>query len=129
MAMHNSNFALGRYRFAQSKSDSRFGQDRASLIGPLLHRFFKNGLILTLSALAMRIVGVSFNSFITSKVGADGIGLYTLIMSVYGFSVTVASSGVHLATTPALCRGARPGRICLPRCGAALYGRAAAGSR
>ena len=31
MATHNSNFALGRYRFAQSKSDSRFGQDRASL--------------------------------------------------------------------------------------------------
>ena len=74
--------------------------------GPLLHRFFKNGLILTLSALAMRIVGVSFNSFITSKVGADGIGLYTLIMSVYGFSVTVASSGVHLASTR-LCAEAR----------------------
>ena len=51
-------------------------------------------------------MGVSFNSFITSKVGADGIGLYTLIMSVYGFSVTVASSGVHLATTR-LCAEAR----------------------
>ena len=54
MAMHNSNFALGRYRFAQSKSDSRSVSTERLFIGPLLHRFFKNGLILTLSALAMR---------------------------------------------------------------------------
>jgi stage V sporulation protein B len=62
-------------------------------------RFLINGLILTATSLFMRIVGVSFNSFISRKIGADGMGLFTLIMSVYGFTVTVASSGVSLAST------------------------------
>ncbi len=96
---------------------------RRGLIGvyknrPLVRKFFKNGLILTGASLAMRFVGVSYNSFITSKVGADGIGLYTLIMSVYGFAVTVASSGVSLASTR-LCAEARDAkqlRAALRRC-------------
>ena len=57
----------------------------------------------------MRIVGVSFNSFITSKVGADGIGLYTLIMSVYGFFGNGRVVGRASRVDTALRRGARPG--------------------
>lgn len=64
-----------------------------------LRVFIKNGLLLTLSSLVMRMIGVRFNAFITAKIGADGIGLYTLIMSVYGFAVTLATSGVGLAST------------------------------
>lgn len=62
-------------------------------------RFIKNGLLLTCASFFMRVVGVRFNAFVSAKVGADGIGLYTLIMSVYGFAVTLASSGVSLAAT------------------------------
>lgn len=64
-----------------------------------LRRFLKNGIILTLTSLLMRMLGVSFGAFVTEKLGAEGMGLYTLIMSVYGFTVTVASSGVSLAAT------------------------------
>lgn len=62
-------------------------------------RFIKNGLLLTGASFFMRLIGVKFNAFVSAKVGADGIGLYTLIMSVYGFAVTLASSGVSLAAT------------------------------
>lgn len=62
-------------------------------------KYISNGLTLTLSAIIMRTVGVSFSAYITKMVGAEGIGLYTLTMSVYGFAVTLATSGVNLAST------------------------------
>lgn len=61
--------------------------------------FFKNGLILACCSVFMRAAGVSFNVYITNRVGAEGIGLYGLIMSVYMFATTLASSGVNLAAT------------------------------
>ena len=62
-------------------------------------RFFINGIILTATSLLLRGVGVAFGAFVTGKMGADGMGLYTLIMSVYGLAVTAASAGVNLAAT------------------------------
>ena len=62
-------------------------------------QFIRNALAVSLSAVLMRCVGVSFNVYLTGKLGADGIGLYTLVMSVYSFAVTVATSGIHLAAT------------------------------
>ncbi len=56
-------------------------------------------MILTATSLLLRSIGVAFNAFVTNKLGAEGVGLFTLIMSVYGLAVTVASSGVNLATT------------------------------
>ncbi len=61
--------------------------------------FLKNGLILAGCSVFMRAAGVSFNVYITNKVGAEGIGLYGLIMSVYMLTTTLASSGVNLAAT------------------------------
>lgn len=61
--------------------------------------FIRNALAVSVSALVLRCVAVSFNVYLTDKLGADGIGLYTLVMSVYGFAVTVATSGIHLAAT------------------------------
>lgn len=62
-------------------------------------RFFINGIMLTAVALAVRTVGMLFNSYITRTVGAEGIGLYTLIATVYGFAVTFATSGLNLTVT------------------------------
>ncbi len=54
---------------------------------------------MTLTSLSLRSLGVAFNAFVSRELGADGMGLFTLIMSVYGLSVTVAASGVNLAAT------------------------------
>ncbi len=62
-------------------------------------KFLKNGLLLTAVGLAMRSVGMIFNSYITKTVGAEGIGIYTLIMTVYSFAVTFATSGINLTVT------------------------------
>jgi len=65
----------------------------------LLKRFLINGMIMSATSLLLRALGVGFNAFVSRRLGADGMGLFTLIMSVYGLSVTVAASGVNLAAT------------------------------
>ncbi len=62
-------------------------------------RFFSNGLLLTAVGLAMRTVALFFNAFITRAVGAEGVGLYTVVMTVYNFAVTFATSGISLTMT------------------------------
>jgi len=62
-------------------------------------RFIINAAITSSSSAIMNLVGISFNVYISNKVGPAGVGLFQLIMSVYGFSVTLASSGINLAAT------------------------------
>ena len=62
-------------------------------------RFLADTLIMTAVSLIMRTVAVSFNSYVTARIGAAGMGLYTLITSVYAFSVTLATSGINLGVT------------------------------
>lgn len=56
-------------------------------------------LILTLTSLIMRTVGVFFHVFISKRIGAGGLGLFQMIMSVYAFALTLAISGIRLTTT------------------------------
>ena len=62
-------------------------------------KFILNGLLLTSVSLLMRGVGVCFNVYISNTVGAEAMGLFTLISTVYGFAITLATSGVNLAAT------------------------------
>ncbi len=58
---------------------------------------FGYALIMTAVNLVMRSVSVSFNAYLTSKIGSSGIGLFQLIMTVYGLAVTISSGGVKLS--------------------------------
>lgn len=60
---------------------------------------FLNMLLLTATSLAIRTIGVSFQVYLSNRIGSAGIGLYQLIMSVFGFAVTFSVSGIRLATT------------------------------
>lgn len=64
-----------------------------------LKRFFLNGILMTLVSLLVRYVSVGFNVYLSNKIGAVAMGLFTLISSVYGFALTLATSGISLATT------------------------------
>lgn len=61
--------------------------------------FLFNGILLTLTSLAMQTIGVSFNVYISNKIGSTAVGVYQLVMSVYMFTITLASSGMNLAIT------------------------------
>ena len=64
-----------------------------------LRKYLANGLLMTLVALALRGLGVTFNAYITKTIGAEALGLYTLLGSVYSFALTLALSGINLTTT------------------------------
>ena len=59
--------------------------------------FLLNAVMLSVVNIVMRGIAVSFNSYVTQKIGAESMGLFTLVMSVYGFAVTLALSCVNLA--------------------------------
>lgn len=64
-----------------------------------LKKFFINGFLMTVVTIIIRYVSVNFNIYISNKIGAVSMGLFTLISSVYGFALTLATSGISLATT------------------------------
>ncbi len=59
----------------------------------------KNTFIMTAVNLIMRSASVSFNAYLTNRIGSAGIGLFQLVMSVYSLAVTFSSAGIRLATT------------------------------
>ena len=61
--------------------------------------FLLNGFILTATSFFMRMVAFSFNVYISKRVGAEALGVFQLIVSVYLFMITIATSGISLATT------------------------------
>jgi len=87
-------------------------------------KFIYNGILLTVVGLVIRAVGLAFSAFLGRTVGAEALGLYTLIGTLYSFAITFASSGVSLTVTRlvagAVGEGRREevGRIVL---GACLY--------
>ena len=57
----------------------------------------RSALLLTLANLAMRAVSMLFQVYLTGQVGAAGVGLLQLIMTVNSLAVTVGTSGIRVA--------------------------------
>lgn len=62
-------------------------------------KFLRGGVLLSFVTLLGRAVALFYSSFLGEHVGAEGIGLFTLVMNVYAFAVTFCTAGVSLATT------------------------------
>lgn len=62
-------------------------------------QLFWNAMLLTASTLLVRTVGVSFQVYISTRAGAEAMGLFSLMSGVYGFALTLATSGIHLGVT------------------------------
>ena len=60
-------------------------------------KYLFNAVLLSLITIIIRGVTVSFNAYVTQKIGSEAIGLFTLVMSVYTLAVTLATSGVNLS--------------------------------
>lgn len=61
--------------------------------------FVKNTFILTLTSQLMRVVGIFLMAYMSGRIGAEGIGLYQLIVSIYMLAATLASSGIGIAVS------------------------------
>lgn len=61
--------------------------------------FLVNSVILIITSLVTKIICSTFDVFVANKVGSEALGVFGLISSTYFFFVTLASSGINLATT------------------------------
>lgn len=61
--------------------------------------FIKNALILTVSSLIIRFIGMFFRIWLAGAVGSEGMGLYTQIFSFYVLASAFASTGINTAVT------------------------------
>lgn len=77
--------------------------------------FYLNAVILTASSVLLRLSNIWFRVFICSKIGASGMGLYQLILSVFILGITLSTSGVGLAVTRLVAEG-RGTRDSIRRC-------------
>lgn len=62
-------------------------------------RFFVNSMLLAGTALIIRSMGLGFRVYMSNTIGAEGIGLYQLILTVYMFFSSVTTSGISLFVT------------------------------
>ena len=59
----------------------------------------KDAVILTAASLTMRCIALAWQAWLAGRIGAAGIGLWQLVMSVGSFSATLAISGIRFTTT------------------------------
>ncbi len=62
-------------------------------------RFIRNAAVMTATTLLLRAIGMAFRIYISNRIGAQGMGLYQLIVSVYVLASSFASSGLTTAVT------------------------------
>ncbi len=62
-------------------------------------RFLLNTLIITSTSFFLKVVGMFFRIYLSNAIGAEGMGLYQLIFSVYVLAISLSSAGVSVAVT------------------------------
>ncbi len=62
-------------------------------------KFFLQGAILTAVSLFLRVTNMGYRSYLSQKIGSEGMGLYQLIFSIFMLTVTLSTSGISLAVT------------------------------
>lgn len=61
--------------------------------------FIFNTSVLIITSIIFRVIDIYFTSYIAQKIGSEHLGVFQLIMSVYLFGITLATSGINLAVT------------------------------
>lgn len=85
---------------------------------------FYSALLLTAVNLLLRFVGTSFQVYLSSRIGAEGIGLLQLVLSVGSMALVAGMAGIRTATmylTAEEVGKKRPGNITWVLSGCTLY--------
>ena len=61
--------------------------------------FYQNTALMTACSLLLRLFGILFRILVSNRIGAEGMGLYQLVCSVYILGTTFAASGLTTAIT------------------------------
>ena len=61
--------------------------------------YWKNAALLTGSDVVLRLAGLGLRIGLANALGGEGMGLYQLVLAVYGLFVTLATAGISVAAT------------------------------
>lgn len=61
--------------------------------------FIFNTFILLISSVILQVITSFFNIYISNTIGEEAVGVFSLVMSVYMFGITLASAGMNIAST------------------------------
>ena len=61
--------------------------------------YLKNAAIMTATSLVLRAAGMVFRVYIAARIGAQGMGVYQLVTTVYALAVTLGTAGLSVAAT------------------------------
>lgn len=61
--------------------------------------FVFNTFILLLSSVILQVITMFFNIYISNTIGEEAVGVFSLVISVYAFGITLASAGINIAST------------------------------
>ena len=59
--------------------------------------FFRNSILLTASNITTGLLGFAFSIYLSKVLGAEGIGLYNLVMPIYNLFICLMTAGVVAA--------------------------------
>ena len=62
-------------------------------------KLWRDAAVLTLGSLALRCAGLLFQVLLAGRLGAEGLGLFQLILSVFGLAVALAAAGIRYVVT------------------------------
>lgn len=85
-------------------------------------KFWLNAAILTACSLSLSIAGMGLRVYQTAMIGAEGMGLLQLLLSVYYFATNIAVSGFNLAVTRFISEKTVPTRLVIRKCFALCLG-------
>lgn len=78
-------------------------------------KFLLQGIALTAFSLFFRITNIGYRAYLSGKIGAEGMGLYQLIFSVFLLTITLSTSGISLAVTRMVTAAIAANRRCTVR--------------
>lgn len=61
--------------------------------------YLQNAMLLTMSGLVLRLLGMGFRVILSAYLGGEGMGLYQLILALYMVFVSLATAGINVAAT------------------------------
>lgn len=79
------------------------------------HRLLSGTLLLTLTGICSKIIGFYYKIFLSRTIGAEGLGIYQLIFSVFALTISICAAGIQTAISRycAQCETIRQARMYL----------------
>ncbi|MCI9063830.1 MAG: oligosaccharide flippase family protein [Clostridia bacterium] len=61
--------------------------------------FIFNSLLMVIGSLILQVIRLCFNIYISNRISTEALGVFQLIMATYMFGITLAASGINIAST------------------------------